>query len=116
MDDVKESLEFCSAVFTAVEASLESHDFSENIAFPELRTMTQSRLPDFTPNLLKEIDPIIRLHIRLHSKYYSAPGANGGIGLKSVKAAKEAAKAAKIAAKNALNAELDAKLAGATNE
>jgi hypothetical protein len=118
MDDIKTSLEFCNTIFSATEDALQSWDFSQNLEFPELLTMAHVRLSHLTPDDLKEADPIIRFHVRRHTKYCVSRGAKGGIMLRSIKVAKEAAKAAKEAtklakeaAKEEIKAQLEAKVA-----
>lgn len=110
MSKIDSNLELVKAVWETTDSCLKDHDYSKgNLQFPELMSKIVSKL-SLDEKMAREMDAIVRFHVRRHSDYGVTRGAHGGIVCLATKRAKEEAKLEKLKAKNEMAEQIQKKL------
>ena len=110
MSKIEANLELVKAVWETTEECLKDHDYSKsNLQFPELMSKVVAKL-SLDEKMAREMDAIVRFHVRRHIDYGVTRGAHGGIVCLATKRAKEEAKLEKLKAKNEMAEQIQKKL------
>jgi len=110
MSKIEANLELVKTVWETTELCLKDHDYNKsNLQFPDLMSKIVSSL-ELDEKMAREMDAIVRFHVRRHEGYGVTRGAHGGIVCLATKRAKEEAKLEKLKVKNEMVNQINKKL------
>lgn len=110
MSKIDANLELVKTVWETTDECLKDHDYSKsNLQFPDLMSKIVLKL-ELDEKMAREMDAIVRFHVRRHSDYGVTRGAHGGIVCLATKRAKEEAKLEKLKAKNEMAEQIQKKI------